>query len=145
MLLRNTKLGMAIFAIGSNGSTAQLIGLSKNKIIIFSYGLVGIFTGIASLLYISRLGSVEITVGTELHIQVIVGVLLGGTSILGGVGNLFGTLAGVFIIAILRNGINLIGVPSLWERIIIGIFLILSISIDIHIQISKRHKGKRYV
>lgn len=138
-LLRYTKIGRQIYAVGSNENAARMIGINIRRVKIVSYAFIGALIGISSLLYLARLGSVEITIGTELHIQVIAAVVIGGTSVLGGSGNIMGTLAGVFIMAVLRNGINLMGIPSLWERVFIGFFLLLSITIDM---LTNYKKGK---
>ncbi|MGL5720783.1 MAG: ABC transporter permease [Brevinema sp.] len=129
-LLKYTQIGRKIYAVGSNENAAHMIGIPVRSVKIISYAICGGLTGLASLLYLGRLGSVEITIGMELHIQVIAAVVIGGTSVLGGSGSIIGTLAGVFIMAVLRNGINLMGIPSLWERVFIGFFLLLSVAID---------------
>ena len=136
-ILSYTKAGRRIYAVGSNEIAAQIVGINISKVKILSYGLVGGLTGLASLLYISRLGSVEITIGSELHIQVIAAVVIGGTSVLGGSGSVVGTLAGVFIMAVLRNGINLMGIPSLMERVLVGFFLLLSVLLDLMLKKKK--------
>ncbi len=137
LVLKYTKIGRNVYAVGSNEIAASVVGINIRKTKIITYVFIGALTGIASLLYIARLGSVEITIGLELHIHVIAAVVIGGTSVLGGSGSVLGTLAGVFIMATLRNGINLMGIPSLWERVLVGFFLLLSVTIDM---ISNRRK-----
>lgn len=139
LVLKYTKIGRQVYAVGGNENAARMIGISIKRVKMISYAFIGALTGLSSLLYIARLGSVEITIGTEFHIQVIAAVVIGGTSVLGGSGNIAGTLAGVFIMAVLRNGINLMGIPSLWERVFIGFFLLLSITIDM---LTNKKKGK---
>lgn len=139
LVLKYTKIGRQVYAVGGNENAARMIGISIKRVKMISYAFIGALTGLSSLLYIARLGSVEITIGTEFHIQVIAAVVIGGTSVLGGSGNIVGTLAGVFIMAVLRNGINLMGIPSLWERVFIGFFLLLSITIDM---LTNKKKGK---
>ncbi|MEI0580866.1 ABC transporter permease [Brachyspira pilosicoli] len=131
-------MGRRIYMLGNSVETMNIFGMNTNITKLFTYSLLGSFVGIASLFYIARLGSVEITVGMDLPIQVIAAVVIGGTSVLGGSGSLIGTFGGVLFMGILRNGINIMGVPSLWERVIIGIFIIISVLIDIIINKLKK-------
>ncbi|MBU5436867.1 ABC transporter permease [Tissierella sp. MSJ-40] len=135
--------GRHLYATGSNIQSAELLGINANKIKIISYSLLGLMVGLASILYISRMGSVEMTIGSELSLQCIAAVTLGGTSVKGkgGKGSLIGTLAGVFFIAFLRNGIVILGVPSLLENAFIGMLIIGSILFDFFLDKKKVAKA----
>ena len=133
-LLTFTPFGRHIYAVGNNAEAAVLVGINVKRTQILTYMLLGSLVGVASLLYVGRLGSVEITVGQDLAIQSIAAVVIGGTSVLGGRGSLVGTLAGVLFMAFMRNGIVLLGVPSLWERAIIGALVILSAAVDLLVE-----------
>jgi ribose transport system permease protein len=135
--------GRHVYAIGTNSESAKLAGININKIKIASHALLGGVVGIAAILYIARMGSVEMTIGSDLPLQSIAAVIVGGTAITGGRGSLVGTLAGVLFISVMKNGIVILGVPSLWEKAIIGTLIILSVTADIILQ--KRVLRKKIV
>ena len=93
--------------------------------------IIGALAGVAALSYLARMGSVEVTVGSTLGLQALAATVVGGTSVTGGRGSVIGTLIGVLFINVLQNGILLLGVPSLMEWAIIGLFMIVSVSLDL--------------
>lgn len=123
--------GRHLYAVGNSVEVATLAGIDARRVRIVTYAMMGALVGLGSLLYVGRLGSVEITVGADLGISAIAAVVIGGTSILGGRGSVIGTLAGVFFMAIMKNGILLIGIPSLWERAVVGALIVLSVVVDL--------------
>ena len=129
-ILTYTRFGRRVYAIGNSTEAAELAGIDVRSVRTIGYGILGGLVGFSALLYLGRLGSVEITVGMALHIEAIAAVVLGGTSVKGGSGNLIGTLAGVLFMAILRNGVVLLGIPSLWERAVIGFLILVSVGVD---------------
>lgn len=133
VLLTFLPIGRHIYATGSNVEAAKLSGIDVRKTRIIGYMLIGSLVGFSSLLYVGRLGSVEITVGVDLPISAIAAVVIGGTSVFGGRGSIIGTLAGVFFMAFMKNGLLLLGIPSLWERAVIGFLIIFSVGIDLFI------------
>lgn len=126
--------GRYVYAIGSNLESAKLAGISITKTKMAAYSILGGIVGFASILYVARMGSVEMTVGSDLALQSIAAVIIGGTAVTGGRGTLIGTLAGVFFIAVMRNGIVIMGVPSLLEKAIIGTLIVLSVIADLLLQ-----------
>lgn len=128
------RFGRHIYAIGTNEEAAKLAGINVARTRMVAYGMLGMIVGLASILYAGRMGSVEMTVGTDLALQSIAAVVIGGTAITGGRGSLVGTLAGVLFIAVMRNGIVILGVPSLLEKAIIGTLILLSVVTDIVLQ-----------
>lgn len=130
-LLTFRPFGRHIYAVGNGAEVATLAGINARRVRIATYALTGSLVGFGSLLYVGRLGSVEITVGNDLAIAAIAAVVIGGTSITGGRGSVVGTLAGVFFMAVMKNGILLIGIPSLWERAVVGALIVLSVAVDI--------------
>ncbi|HEX7975439.1 MAG TPA: ABC transporter permease [Anaerolineales bacterium] len=130
-LLTHRAIGRHIYAVGNSVEAATLAGIDARKTRIIAYAMLGSLVGFASLLYVGRLGSVEITVGVDLPISSIAAVFIGGASVLGGRGSVIGTLAGVFFMAVMKNGIVLLGIPSLWERAVVGALIILSVIADI--------------
>ena len=141
-LLTYTRFGRHVYAIGNSTAAAELAGIGVRSVRTIGYGILGGLVGFAALLYLGRLGSVEITVGTALHIEAIAAVVLGGTSVKGGSGNLIGTLAGVLFMAVLRNGVVLLGIPSLWERAVIGFLILVSVAVDLLLQ-ARRAERRR--
>lgn len=133
--------GRHIYAIGTNEEAARLAGISVLRTRVMAYATIGVIVGVASILYTSRMGSVEMTVGADLALQSIAAVVIGGTAITGGRGSLVGTLAGVLFISVMRNGIVILGVPSLLEKAIIGTLILVSVMADIVLQ--RRLKQKR--
>jgi ribose transport system permease protein/AI-2 transport system permease protein len=125
------RLGRFIYAVGSSREASRLAGIDTRHVTLAVHMIIGSLTGIAALSYIARMGSVEVTVGQSLALQAIAATVVGGTSVTGGQGSVLGTLVGVLFINVLQNGILLLGVPSLMEWAIIGVFMILSVSIDL--------------
>lgn len=128
------KFGRHIYAIGTNEQAAKLAGINVTRTRVLTYAVLGVIVGFASILYTSRMGSVEMTIGADLSLQSIAAVVIGGAAITGGRGSLVGTLAGVLFIAVMRNGIVILGVPSLLEKAIIGSLILLSVIMDIILQ-----------
>lgn len=131
-ILMYRKFGRHIYAAGSNPQSANLSGISVGNIKIASYCILGGIVAISAMLYIARMGSVEMTIGSDLPISCIAAVTIGGTGVKGKGkrGSVIGTLAGVMFIAFLRNGIVILGIPSLLENCFIGLLIILSVLFD---------------
>lgn len=143
LFLTFLPIGRHIYATGNNVEAAKLAGIDVRKTRIIGYMLLGSLVGFSSLLYVGRLGSVEITVGIDLPISAIAAVVIGGASVFGGRGSIIGTLAGVFFMAFMKNGLLLLGIPSLWERAVIGFLIILSVGIDL--LINKRQAISKFL
>ena len=122
--------GRALYAIGGNEEVARLSGLPVNRLKISVYALAGVMAGIGGLLLTARLDSAQPTAGTGLELDVIAAVVIGGASLTGGVGTLSGTVFGVLIIGVLRNGLNLLNVSSFWQQVIIGVVIAVAILIE---------------
>ncbi len=133
--------GRHIYAVGNSAEASQLSGINADRVKRTSFALLGALVGFSSLIYVGRLASVEITVGNDLAMSSIAAVVLGGTSVLGGKGSVVGTLAGVLFMAVMKNGIVLLGIPSLWEKAVVGLLIIVSVIIDI--LISRRAEKKQ--
>jgi len=129
LLLKYTMLGRGIYAIGGDRMVAERTGFNIVKIQFFIYGFVGFLSGIAGIVHstITRIGNPFDIVGTELN--VIAAVVLGGASLFGGRGNVLGTLLGVFLIVLISNSLIMLGVTSLWTKVVIGLVIIISVGI----------------
>ena len=130
LILYRTRLGRYTYAIGSNTEATKLSGIDVSKYLIFIYTVAGLSVGMAGLIAESRLGSGQPAGGQGLELETIAAVVIGGTSLFGGEGNVFATLIGALIIGSLRNGLNVIGVYAFWQNVIIGIAIILAVYAD---------------
>jgi len=129
LLLVKTTLGRQLYAVGGSQESARRVGIRVGMIHLFAYGYMGALSAIAGLLQVYRMGEVvpNALVGGEL--DVLAAAVLGGVSLMGGRGSVIGTLMGVLLIGILKNGLNLIGVSSYSSNIVIGIVIIVAITI----------------
>lgn len=130
VVLRNTVYGRSIYAIGANPSAARLVGLGAKRNIFIAFLVSGLCMSIAGLTNVSQLGSTSGTTGNGLELAVITAVILGGTSLSGGVGSLSGTVLGLLIVQVLSNGMTLMNIHSSWQQVATGALLILAVSFD---------------
>jgi ribose transport system permease protein len=136
-ILARSRFGRSVYAIGSNEKAAYLSGINVNKTKLGVYGLSGLLAGIAGVILTSRLVSAAPTAGQNYELDAIAAAVIGGASLSGGVGTVMGTLIGAFIMGILRNGLNLLGVSYYWQQIAIGVVIIGAVYIDTLRQRSK--------
>ena len=141
-LLKHTVVGRSIFALGGNRESAERIGLKTDNIILFVYGYEGFLIGLAGVVHTSIMRQVDPNAFIGFEIQVIASVVLGGASVLGGYGSIFGTILGVLIFTVINNGLILLKIPVFWQKIVVGLVIVVSISIDI---IQKNRKEARSI
>lgn len=130
ILLNKTTFGRSIYATGSNSKCAKLAGINIHKTKIIAYAISGFMAALAGLILLSRLGSAQPTLGDGYELDAIAAVALGGTSMSGGRGKIYGTLIGVLIIAVLNNGLNILGVPSYYQDVIKGLVILIAVLSD---------------
>ena len=130
VLLRWTPWGQRVVAIGCDEVAARLTGIQVDRVKIQAYALLGGLAGLAAILYVARLRNVEVNIGTNIALEAIAAVILGGTNIRGGTGSLLGALLGVLFIKTTQNGLVLAGISSLWETVVIGGLLIAVLVLD---------------
>jgi ribose transport system permease protein len=130
LLLKNTVFGRHVFAIGSNEQTARLCGLPTTRLKIMIYALAGCFFGVAGLFQLSRLRQGDPTVAVGLELDIIAAVIIGGASLNGGVGTVLGSMIGALIMAVLRNGTQLMEWQTYFQEIIIGLVIIVAVFLD---------------
>jgi len=130
VVLRYTVFGRHVFAIGSNESTARLCGIRINRTKIAIYGTAGLFYGLSGVMQFSRLTVGDPTVAVGLELDIIAAVVIGGGSLSGGSGSILGSMIGVFIMAFLRNGSNMMGWPNYIQEIIIGGIIVIAVGLD---------------
>ena len=129
-ILNKTTFGRRIYATGSNAKCANLVGVNTAKIKIACYSISGFLSALAGLLMISRLDSAQPTLGSGYELDAIAAVALGGTSMSGGRGKITGTIAGVLIIAVLNNGLNIMDVSSYYQEVIKAIVILVAVLSD---------------
>jgi len=129
-ILKHTVYGRYIYAIGGNKNAASLAGIPVDTIIIITYIISGMLTGLAAVILSARLGSGQPTAGTGFEMSVIAAVIIGGVSLSGGKGSLSGAMIGVLTLYVLTNGMVLLDVSSFWQDIMRGILIILAVYID---------------
>lgn len=128
--LRETAPGRHVYAVGNNPEATRLVGIATDRVILGVYVLAGVFYGIASLLAVSRTGVGDPNAGQTENLDAITAVVLGGTSLFGGRGVILGTLIGAVVVGVLRNGLTLMGVSSVYQVLITGILVILAVTVD---------------
>jgi fructose transport system permease protein len=134
-LLGQTAWGKHVYAVGNNPEAARLTGIRTGRVLIGVYATAGLVYGIAALLSVARTSVGDPQAGQTDNLDSITAVVLGGTSLFGGRGSVLGTLIGALIVGVIRNGLQLIGVASIYQTLITGILVILAVTVD---QISRR-------
>jgi fructose transport system permease protein len=128
--LTQTAWGSRVYAVGNNPEATRLSGIRTDRLVLSVYVIAGVIYGIAALLLVARTQVGDPNAGQTDNLDSITAVVLGGTSLFGGRGNVIGTLIGALIVGIFRNGLVLIGVSSVYQILITGILVILAVSID---------------
>jgi ribose/xylose/arabinose/galactoside ABC-type transport system permease subunit len=128
---RHSTWGRNVFAVGGNRRAARFAGLPIERTRFLAFVLVGVFVGIASMIYLGRAGSVQTNTGTGLELQVVAAVVIGGTSIAGGRGSTLAALTGAVIIGVILNGLILLGVPGIWQQGVLGALILLAVATDV--------------
>jgi ribose transport system permease protein len=129
-ILRRTYMGRAMYAIGGNREAALFSGINVKRQTIIVYVLSGVFAAVAGLILAGRLASAQPTAATGYELDAIAAVVIGGASLSGGSGRAVGTLVGALILAVIRNGLNLLQVSSFWQQVVIGAVIALAALTD---------------
>jgi ribose transport system permease protein len=130
-VLRRTVLGVRIYAVGGNPDAARLSGIKVWMVLLFVYGVSGALAGLGGAMSAARLYAANgLQLGQSYELDAIAAVILGGTSFVGGIGSIWGTLIGALIIAVLSNGLILTGVSDIWQFIIKGFVIIGAVALD---------------
>lgn len=130
ILLSRTTFGRHVYAVGSNAEAARLSGVKVARVTLSTYVISGILAGLTGCVLMSRLVTGQPNEGVMYELDAIASAVIGGTSLIGGVGTISGTMIGAFVIGILRNGLNMNGVSSFVQQIIIGLVILLTVWID---------------
>lgn len=127
---RYRKEGRELYAIGGNPEVARLAGINVNRVTVMTYMMCALLSGLAGVLLAARLDSVQPSSGIAYELDAIAAVVIGGTSLSGGTGGVGGTIIGVLIIGVLRNGLNLLGVSPFLQAVVIGLVIVLAVAAE---------------
>jgi len=130
LMLYQTVFGRHVFAIGSSEPTARLCGVAVTKTKLAIYTLAGAFIGLAGVVDLARLGKGDATAGLGLELEIIAAVVIGGGSLAGGRGSVFGTLCGVLIVRVINQGSTALGLENQVENILLGVIIITAVAVD---------------
>jgi ribose/xylose/arabinose/galactoside ABC-type transport system permease subunit len=140
LVLRYMRYGRQVYAVGGNLEAARLSGLNVRSVITSVYIIMGFFAGLGAFVLSARLNSAEAVAGTGYELTVIASVVIGGTSLFGGVGTIFGTVIGTALIGVLLNGLVLLNVSAYIQQIVIGVIIVLAVAFD---TFAKSHRRSR--
>ena len=129
-ITKKTVFGRYIYAIGGNEKASFLSGININKVKLAVYGIAGMMAAVAGILVTSRLNSAQPNAGNSYELDAIAAVVIGGTSLSGGVGTVTGTVIGALIIGVLNNGLVLLNVSPFWQQVVKGLVILLAVIID---------------
>ena len=129
-VMSRSVFGRYLYAIGGNAQASRLSGIPVKRTTMIVYVICGALAGLGGIMVSSRLNAGDPKYGTMYELEVIAAVVVGGTSLMGGEGRIFGTLIGAFIIAVIRNGMNLMGVNSDSQEMVLGAVLLLAVLLD---------------
>ncbi len=137
-LLNRTRFGYYVYALGGNKTAAQYSGVNVRKFNMLPYVLIGLFSGLGGMIWSARLGSAAAMLGNGFEMDAIAAVVIGGTSMSGGVGTVGGTFIGILIIGVITNGLNLMGINAFWQDVFKGVIIMAAVVFDV---LRKRKKN----
>jgi ribose transport system permease protein len=140
LLLTRTTFGRRVFALGANAEAARMSGINTMGVLILVYVLSGLIAAFAGIVQIARINAADVELGSALLQPAIAAVVIGGTSMFGGEGGVVGTVIGALIMVVIQNALILLGVPSLWQQFILGLFIIVAVLAD---QVVRRFTGRK--
>lgn len=130
-VLNRTVFGRSLYAIGGNEEAARLSGIPVRRLTASVFAVSGLFAGVAGMVLAGRLGSAQPQAATGYELDAIAAVVIGGASLAGGQGKATGTLVGALVLAVIRNGLNLLNVSSFWQQVVIGAVIALAVGLDV--------------
>ncbi|MDR2740341.1 MAG: ABC transporter permease [Treponema sp.] len=130
VVLTKTKFGRSVFAVGGNVETAYLAGICVKRVQITIHVMVSVFAALAGILMTSRFAIAQANAGSGTELTIMAAVIIGGTSLFGGVGTVVGSAIGCILLVVISNGLILMRIPSFWQNLIYGLILLISIAID---------------
>ncbi|HQP97550.1 MAG TPA: ATP-binding cassette domain-containing protein [bacterium] len=130
LALRYLEAGRMVYASGSNPRAARLIGIHSGKVLIWTFTLCGLLTGLGGVIYAGRYGEVQTNTGIGFELKIIAATVIGGTNIMGGSGSVFGSLLGSLLLGILSNAMVLLHISTYWEGVAVGVFILGAVVVD---------------
>ena len=129
-LFNHTRFGLHVRAIGGNREAARLAGVPVSRIELMVYALMGLITALGGLIMITRIDSTQATIGTSMEIHVIAAVIIGGTSLFGGRGTIYGTVLGAVLLSMMTNALVIAGVDYFWQLVVMGAIVLIAVAIN---------------
>lgn len=131
IMLKRTRFGLALYAIGGSEPAAMLAGIPVSRYLVYVYTLSGLLAAVAGVLLTGRMNSGQPLIGSGLELQAIAAVCIGGTSLFGGRGSIVGTAFGLLLVGMLTNGLDILGISSFIQQIIIGVVILISVLVSL--------------
>lgn len=128
-LFNHSRFGLHVRAIGGNREAARLAGVPVNRVEVMVYALMGLITAIGGLIMIARIDSTQATIATSMEIHVIAAVIIGGTSLFGGRGSIYGSVLGAILLSMMTNALVIAGVDYFWQLVVMGIIVLIAVAI----------------
>ena len=138
LVLAKTKFGYHVYATGGNARAARLMGINTRRVRIINFMIAGFLAAFGGLMALAFLNTVPPTAGTALELDIISAVVIGGTALAGGTGSILGTFLGAAIMAVVRNGLILLGISAYWQQAAIGTVIVVAVTVDV---LSSRKPG----
>lgn len=130
-IMRHTTYGLRVYAVGGNPTAAEIAGVPTKRVLFSVYVIAGVLAGISGLLLSSRVITGAPNLGQGFELDAIAAVVIGGASLFGGRGTIFGTAIGLFLIQMINNGLDLLLVPSYWQSVVKGIIIVAAVGVDV--------------
>ena len=130
LFLRYTRIGRQIYAIGSNPEAARLAGIQRNRLVLLTFMISGLLSGIAGILWAARFATVDANAATGLELLVVASVVVGGVSILGGSGTILGAMLGAILLATIQDALNILNISAFWLQAFYGAAILLAVILD---------------
>jgi len=131
VLMSRTAYGMRIYAVGGNRTAAELAGVKSRRVLFSVYAISGLLAGMSGVLLASRVISGPPNLGSGYELDAIAAVVIGGASLMGGRGSIWGTILGLFLIQTLNNGLDILIVPAYWQMLIKGVLIVAAVAVDV--------------
>ena len=130
VILNYTRFGKSVFAIGSNSTAAEISGINVKRNYVIIYMISGLLAGLAAIVFLGRTGSAHPGAATGYELTAIAATTIGGTSQTGGIGTIWGAVAGALILGVIKNGMTLLGVHAYWQQVVEGIIIVAAVIFD---------------
>jgi ribose transport system permease protein len=131
IVMKRTTYGMRVYAVGGNRNAAEIAGINAKNVLFSVYALSGLLAGISGVMLASRVISGPPNLGQGYELDAIAAVVIGGASLMGGRGTIWGTVLGLFIIQTLNNGLDILVVPAYWQDVIKGVLIVAAVAVDV--------------